>query len=69
MISDKSPMVVISSFNRENYSVRVSMQAFKEIGAIEYSTDVLIGLQLKGGGNKNFDIDQTKSKIPVRWKP
>ena len=40
------------------------MQAFKESGAIEYSTDVLIGLQLKGIGNKNFDIDQAKSKNP-----
>ena len=40
------------------------MQAFKESGAIEYSTDVLIGLQLKGVGNKNFDIDQAKSKNP-----
>ena len=60
----KIPVIVISSFNRENYSVRVSMQAFKESGAIEYSTDVLIGLQLKGVGNKNFDIDQAKSKNP-----
>ena len=40
------------------------MQAFKESGAIEYSTDVLIGLQLRGVGNKNFDIDQAKSKNP-----
>ena len=60
----KIPAIVISSFNRENYSVKVSMQAFKESGAIEYSTDVLIGLQLKGVGNKNFDIDQAKSKNP-----
>ena len=60
----KIPVIAISSFNRENYSVRVSMQAFKESGAIEYSTDVLIGLQLKGVGNKNFDIDQAKIKNP-----
>ncbi len=60
----KIPVIVISSFNRENYSVKVSMQAFKESGAIEYSTDVLIGLQLRGVGNKNFDIDQAKSKNP-----
>ena len=60
----KIPVIVISSFNRENYSVKVSMQAFKESGAIEYSTDVLIGLQLKGIENRNFDIDQAKSKNP-----
>ena len=60
----KIPVIVISSFNRENYSVRVSMQAFKESGAIEYSTDVLIGLQLMGTGAKGFDVDTAKSKNP-----
>ena len=60
----KIPVIVISSFNRENYSAKVSMQAFKESGAIEYSTDVLIGLQLRGVGSANFDIDQAKSKNP-----
>ena len=40
------------------------MQAFKESGAIEYSTDVLIGLQLMGVGDKNFDVDAAKSKNP-----
>ena len=60
----KIPVIVISSFNRENYSVKVSMQAFKESGAIEYSTDVLIGLQLKGIGSRNFDTEQAKSKNP-----
>ena len=60
----KIPVIVISSFNRENYSSKVSMQAFKESGAIEYSTDVLIGLQLKGTGEKNFDIDDAKAKNP-----
>ena len=60
----KLPVIAISSFNRENYVSRVSMQAFKESGAIEYSTDVLIGLQLKGAGEKGFDIDDAKSKNP-----
>ena len=40
------------------------MQAFKESGAIEYSTDVLIGLQLMGTGAKGFDVDTAKSKNP-----
>lgn len=35
----------ISSFNRDNYSEPVSMKSFKESGAIEYSSDVLIGLE------------------------
>ena len=60
----KLPVVMISSFNRENYTGKVSMQAFKESGAIEYSTDVLIGLQLKGTGERNFDTDSAKTKHP-----
>lgn len=60
----KVPVIVISSFNRENYSVKVAMQAFKESGAIEYSTDVLIGLQLKGTGESDFDVDEAKAKHP-----
>jgi|BioPla2DNA2_1021312.scaffolds.fasta_scaffold05227_10 replicative DNA helicase len=47
----KTPVIAISSFNRENYKVAVSMRAFKESGAVEYSSDVLIGLQLEGAGN------------------
>ncbi|EDS71872.1 DnaB-like helicase C-terminal domain protein [Anaerofustis stercorihominis DSM 17244] len=38
----------ISSFNRDNYNNPVTMTAFKESGAIEYSSDVLIGLQPQG---------------------
>lgn len=60
----KIPVIVISSFNRDNYFSRVSMQAFKESGAIEYSTDVLIGLQLKGTGEKHFNCDDEKKKNP-----
>lgn len=42
------PLIGISSFNRENYNEPVSMASFKESGAVEYSCDVLIGLQYKG---------------------
>ena len=42
------PVVVVSSFNRNNYNEPVSMQSFKESGAIEYSSDVLLGLQYAG---------------------
>lgn len=38
------------------------MAAFKESGAIEYSSDILIGLQ--GAGGKDFDIDEAKRKDP-----
>lgn len=44
----KIPVVGISSLNRDNYTEPISMRAFKESGAIEYSSDVLIGLQYMG---------------------
>ncbi|MDE7093700.1 MAG: toprim domain-containing protein [Oscillospiraceae bacterium] len=60
----KIPVIAISSFNRDNYSSPVSMQSYKESGAIEYSSDILIGLQLKGAGQKDFDVTEAKAKNP-----
>ena len=48
----KIPVIGISSLNRANYTSEVSMAAFKESGAIEYSSDVLIGLQFATNGEK-----------------
>ena len=44
----QTAVFAISSFNRENYTEPVSMASFKESGAIEYSSDVLFGLQYEG---------------------
>ena len=60
----KIPVIAISSFNRDNYNSAVSMLSFKESGAIEYSSDILIGLQLKGAGTKEFDVTEAKAKNP-----
>ena len=57
--------IVISSFNRMNYINAVSFESFKESGNIEYTADVVWGLQLnilnqiKGGAN----ISDTRMKI------
>lgn len=56
----KIPVIGISSFNRANYHGAVTMEAFKESGAIEYSSDVLLGLQLQGAGTKNFNETDAK---------
>ncbi len=40
------PVVVISSLNRTGYSSDVTFEAFKESGGIEYTADVVVGLQL-----------------------
>lgn len=41
------PVMAISNLNRENYNKDITMKAFKESGGIEYSTDVLLGMQFK----------------------
>lgn len=41
-----TPVVVISSFNRESYKAEASFSSFKESGEIEYTADVLLGLQI-----------------------
>ena len=60
----KLPVIAVSSFNRDNYKSAVAFEAFKESGAIEYSSDISIGLQLKGAGEKNFDATEAKKKNP-----
>lgn len=43
------PVVLISSLNRDAYKSwsRITMTSFKESGSIEYTSDVLIGMQLE----------------------
>lgn len=60
----KIPVIGISSFNRASYRGAVTMEAFKESGAIEYSSDILIGLQLKGAESKDFNDTEAKQKDP-----
>ena len=52
------PIIGISSLNRESYNKAMSMSAFKESGAVEYTADVLIGLQLNGIENKSAEFDK-----------
>ena len=41
-----TPVIAISSINRQNYLSYIDFAAFKESGSIEYGADVVIGLQL-----------------------
>ena len=56
------PIVAVSSFNRDNYTEPVNLAAFKESGAIEYGSDVLIGLQLSGMDYKEGEKDGERLK-------
>ena len=58
-----APVILISSFNRQNYDNPVSMQSFKESGEIEYYSDVLMGLQYQDGQKPDFeDTDPMTSR-------
>lgn len=60
---DYSTAVIgISSFNRENYTAPVNMASFKESGAIEFSADVLIGLQYEGMDWKEGEGEKDRNK-------
>lgn len=56
------PVIGISSFNRDNYTAPVNLASFKESGAIEYSSDVLLGLQYEGMDYQEGEADKAREK-------
>ena len=42
----ETPVILVSSINRANYLQPIDFEAFKESGCIEYTADVVLGLQL-----------------------
>lgn len=42
--SFKTPVIAISSFNRDSYTKPLKLSSFKESGGIEYTADVVIGM-------------------------
>ena len=57
--------IVVSSFNRANYLLPVSFESFKESGGIEYTADVVWGLQLHIMNQFNSSMVQTKARKMV----
>ena len=59
--------IVISSLNRANYQTEISFESFKESGSIEYSADVIWGLQLLLDGERNRQsVEKAKRENPRR---
>lgn len=56
------PVFVISSVNRSNYLTPIDFEAFKESGGIEYTADVVWGLQLAVINDPIFDKDGSIKK-------
>ena len=58
------PIIAISSINRANYLYPISMEAIKESGGIEYTADVILGMQLHCVSKfKNEDAPERRKKI------
>ena len=51
-------IVLISSLNRQNYLSVIDFESFKESGGIEYTADVIWGLQLSVMNDDLFDTDK-----------
>lgn len=58
----RAPVFVISSLNRSSYSGSISLDSFKESGAIEYGADVLMGLQPEGMTERLEGVSESKTK-------
>lgn len=58
----KTTIVVISSLNRASYSGVIDLDSFKESGAIEYGSDILMGLQPDNMRERIRDRDKKQSK-------
>lgn len=66
------PVFVISSVNRESYNKPISFAAFKESGAIEFTADVVLGMQFSAvremdkASLRSFSADAEKQNDPRR---
>ena len=57
--------IVISSFNRTNYLSSVSFESYKESGSIEYTADVVWGLQLHIMNQFKTGTDQARTRKKI----
>ena len=72
------PVIAISSMNRDSYNAPITLSSYKESGALEYSSDILLGLQFEGQSQrikqgkktvyKQVDIDAAKQADPRRME-
>ena len=64
---NKLVLIVISSLNRQNYLTQIDYESFKESGGIEYTADVVWGLQLEVLHDEIFDkqnrLNEKRQKV------
>lgn len=57
-----TPVIAISSYNRDNYYEPANIGAFKESGSIEYGADYVLALQYKGIDEIYYDNNSKKTE-------
>lgn len=61
-------VLLISALNRFSYNKEISLESFKESGSIEYSADVILGMQYQGleqvKGKNAFSLETAKARNP-----
>lgn len=60
------PVILVSSVNRSNYLAPIDFESFKESGGIEYTADVVWGLQLSALNEDLFLTSKDKDVIKKR---
>lgn len=58
----ETPVIAISSYNRDNYYEPSNVSAFKESGSIEYGADIIFALQYQGIDEIYYDNDKRKTE-------
>lgn len=57
--------IIVSSLNRANYNTDISYESFKETGTLEFSADVIWGLQLETRGERTHQsVKSAKNENP-----
>lgn len=57
-------ILLISALNRISYQKAITLESFKESGSIEYSADVILGMQYQGIERKGFSLETAREKRP-----
>ena len=57
-------ILLISALNRVSYNRPITLNSFKESGSIEYSADVILGMQYQDINRKYFSLDAAKARRP-----
>ncbi len=61
-------IVAISSLNRANYDGTITMESFKESGSIEYTSDILMGLEYTNkitSNNRDYEAKKNPRKVSL----